>query len=545
MAGNAIVQSRLLTNSEWLERDDSRRPPRQVKPLTRRVLMAPIPSGSMSVRPRVPRAITAGGLGLVLAACGGPPTTPGVDLPMADEPVMEPTSAATDREALEALYHATEGDNWWNRSGWLSSLPLGEWHGVETDADGRVTHLSLGGNGLRGPIPSGLGQLTGLKELRLDHDPYACYLPECPGPPLYPFAYNYLSGEIPAELGDLVNLEHVSLRGNELSGAIPPELGRLTNLTNLSLTDNGLSGEIPAELGKLANLRTLSLAANLLSGPIPAELGQLTNLGLLDLRGNPALVGPIPRELTNLTRLSWLMLPEHVCVPSGAPFDAWFENLHRPGTWRCVPANVDPELRAADRAALEAFYQSTGGDQWLENWGWLTEEPVERWHGVATGPAGRVTRLHLHLNLLDGNVPAEIGQLAGLESLVLSDNFLEGPIPPELGQLSKLEGLRLANNALLSGPLPDTFLSLTRLQELELGGTGVCVPAGPAFDAWLSSIGEDTAALPRCLDLADRVALEASYRAADGDNRGRNAGWLSATDATRYGVRTDASGLAR
>ena len=39
-----------------------------------------------------------------------------------------------------------------------------------------------------------------------------------------------------------------------------------------------LSGEIPAELGSLTNLQVLNLYDNELSGTIPAELGQLTNL---------------------------------------------------------------------------------------------------------------------------------------------------------------------------------------------------------------------------------------------------------------------------
>ena len=44
-----------------------------------------------------------------------------------------------------------------------------------------------------------------------------------------------LSGEIPAELGNLAGLKHLGLHGlyGKLSGQIPPELGNLTNLVNL------------------------------------------------------------------------------------------------------------------------------------------------------------------------------------------------------------------------------------------------------------------------------------------------------------------------
>ena len=50
-----------------------------------------------------------------------------------------------------------------------------------------------------------------------------------------------MSGEIPAELANLSNLEDLDLSFNQLSGEIPAELG---NLPNLSLDGNQLSGRI-------------------------------------------------------------------------------------------------------------------------------------------------------------------------------------------------------------------------------------------------------------------------------------------------------------
>ena len=47
--------------------------------------------------------------------------------------------ASPDCAALVALYEETDGDNWENNSNWLSDAPLGEWFGVTTDDDGRVT----------------------------------------------------------------------------------------------------------------------------------------------------------------------------------------------------------------------------------------------------------------------------------------------------------------------------------------------------------------------------------------------------------------------
>ena len=45
-----------------------------------------------------------------------------------------------------------------------------------------------------------------------------------------------------------------------------------------------LSGEIPAELGNLANLEFLYLNDNMLSGPLPLTLSALSQLTVLDIR---------------------------------------------------------------------------------------------------------------------------------------------------------------------------------------------------------------------------------------------------------------------
>lgn len=75
--------------------------------------------------------------------------------------------SATDREALVALYNATDGPNWRSNGNWLSERPLSEWSGV-TATNGRVTRLVLHDNRLTGTIPSGLGNLTNLQSLSLD-----------------------------------------------------------------------------------------------------------------------------------------------------------------------------------------------------------------------------------------------------------------------------------------------------------------------------------------------------------------------------------------
>ena len=72
-------------------------------------------------------------------------------------PAASAGDAATDRAALVALYNATGGANWGNNRKWLSNAPMGEWHGVTTVSDGRVTHLNLDSNHLTGGDTGGVG----------------------------------------------------------------------------------------------------------------------------------------------------------------------------------------------------------------------------------------------------------------------------------------------------------------------------------------------------------------------------------------------------
>ena len=102
-------------------------------------------------------------------------------------------SAETDREALVALYNATNGENWRNNDNWLSDAPLGEWYGVNTNDDGRVKTLAFDGNGLSGEIPAELGSLSNLKQLHLHS--------------------NELSGCVPSSLEDQLDSSYDFLGG--------------------------------------------------------------------------------------------------------------------------------------------------------------------------------------------------------------------------------------------------------------------------------------------------------------------------------------------
>ena len=195
-----------------------------------------------------------------------------------------------DRDALIALYRATDGPNWTNRENWLSNRPLDEWHGVTTGANGRVTWLELSDNGLSGSLPAAIGDLDKLLVAFLDG--------------------NELTGSIPAEIGNLRDVILLVLSSNQLSGEIPPELASLRDLAFLYLHFNQLTGEIPAELGRLPDLAFLRLGYNNLTGGIPGSFRNLNGLGFLDVRDND-LTGSIPAWLGELTGLSGLWLGDN------------------------------------------------------------------------------------------------------------------------------------------------------------------------------------------------------------------------------------------
>ena len=140
-------------------------------------------------------------------------------------------------------------------------------------------------------------------------------------------------------------------------------------------------------------------------------------------------------------------------------------------TSKSVPTAGAPQI-VKDRESLVALFNATGGPEWTQSTNWLSDAPLDEWHGVTTDEVGRedvlcVTRLKLEGNWLQGELPSELGRLPCLKDLVLSDNNLTGPIPKELGRLSALTDLNLSNNQ-LTGNIPDEIGRLPELYFLDL-----------------------------------------------------------------------------
>ncbi len=365
---------------------------------------------------------------------------PDLDIPLTNADVRAWQSPVgfkeVQRRTLAAFYAATGGDNWTNNEGWLSDMPLDQWHGVTTDEQGNIIQLRLTGNNLSGQIPAEIGQFASLEYLALSH--------------------NMLTGKIPEEIGRLTGLEWVYVSGNQFEGCVPDPLRLVTNndsnrlnllycgfnpsdpgdravlvrlynatdgdnwrnnenwlsdqplatwygvkvnthgkVTHIDLPGNDLTGEIPGEIGQLDRLTRLSLNANQLSGPIPSEIGILNMLWHLDLASNE-ISGTIPAAVGQMSDLSTLNLSGNNL--SGA---------------------IPPEIASLTNLA----------------------------------------RLYLHSNKLTGEFPTWISDLHQLARLTLGDNHLTGDMTLLSQDLEGLPGLQefgIAGNN-LSGCLPETL----------------------------------------------------------------------------------------
>jgi Leucine-rich repeat (LRR) protein len=116
------------------------------------------------------------------------------------------------------------------------------------------------------------------------------------------------------------------------------------------------------------------------------------------------------------------------------------------------------EIPVSECEALVSLYNSTGGDSWSDNSGWLISTTPCSWYGVGC-QNGHVTDLDFHQNWLSGSIPSELGNLADLQSLSFQSNQLSGGIPSQLGNLANLQYLHLGGNQ-LSGSIPSQLGNL-------------------------------------------------------------------------------------
>ena len=441
------------------------------------------------------------------------------------------TRISQDRRVLEDMLDTADLDNVlrdWGRF----DVPLEDWRGVGTNADGRVTHLNLSGVGLRGRLPSSFGDLSELREahfgwegansanqltalpddleglanlqvLDLSNNPI-----DAPFPPAWSRLHNLKSlnlrgtkyhGQLPSAWAALLNLEVLDLVQTGVAGVLPPEWSGMPNLQRLLITSaslggslpeawhamprlkvldirgTGIEGPLPAGWSRMPNLETLILR-NQLSGSLPPEWGTMPNLRYLDL-GHNRLSGPLPHTWSRLEQLEVLWLEGNDLI-GFLPVN-WKDlgqlrvlSLSRNRLHGLLPPEwgAMPNLRYLDLGSNQlAGSLPRTWSRWEQlEVLWLGDNNLIGFLPVNWKDLGQLRVLSLSGNRLHGLLPTSWHALDRLESLRLSNNALVGGLPPQWSRLQRLEAIRLDGNG-LSGTVPESWLDMDNLRILDLG----------------------------------------------------------------------------
>uniref|UniRef100_A0A7N0ZS91 non-specific serine/threonine protein kinase n=1 Tax=Kalanchoe fedtschenkoi TaxID=63787 RepID=A0A7N0ZS91_KALFE len=177
---------------------------------------------------------------------------------------------------------------------------------------GNISELYLYENNLRGGIPSSIGNLTKVAVLNMGGNSLTGNIPStlrnCKGMEAIKISGNHFTGNLPDDLfTQFQNLRYCNISRNSFDGMFPLGVGKLGVLNELYISYNNFSGQIPNDLGEAVQLEYIEMAGNSFEGSIPASLVRLRSLLELDLSDNN-LSGPIPKDLANIASLQYLNL---------------------------------------------------------------------------------------------------------------------------------------------------------------------------------------------------------------------------------------------
>lgn len=255
--------------------------------------------------------------------------------------------------------------------------------------------IAINGNNFGGELPASIGNFsTSVKQIV--------------------FGRNKITGPIPDGIGNLVNLEWLTMETNQLTGPIPSSIGKLQSLNDIFLYENKLSGTIPSSIGNITSLGRLVLTSNNLEGSIPLSLAECKGLRVVDLSKNK-LTGPIPKELTSLSSLT------QVLDLSGNKLNG------------CIPVEVG---KLVNLGVINFARNKLSGE--------IPE---------SLGSCISLQMLQLEENLLQGTIPESLSSLRGIEQIDLSHNNFSGQIPTYLSGFHFLQNLNLSFNS-FEGEVP-------------------------------------------------------------------------------------------
>ena len=329
----------------------------------------------------------------------------------------------SDSLALVTLYNATNGAGWNMQDNWLTS-EVRNWHGV-TVANGRVTSLDLAFNNLSGQLPAAIGDFDSLKFLNLSGNP--------------------IIDPLPVELGTLGALTYLGLGQNYNHSSLaelPSTIGNLSQLLTLDISWNRIE-LLPEEIGNLTLLQDLQLGGNMLT-TLPDTLGNLTALRFLNIEGNQ--ISSLPASMNQLTSLDTFFGAYNLL----SSFPDFLQSSAGTLTTLFIQGNLFADLPADLNTFTTLQTLAIGSDS-------MTVIPT-----VVFGMS-QLTSLYIYNSPL-GTAPEDLTALANLNSLSLSGCSLTGQLPGFLATMPSLLFLDVSFNSLDS--LPD--FSGTTIENLRI-----------------------------------------------------------------------------
>jgi hypothetical protein len=233
------------------------------------------------------------------------------------------------RYSLAVLYHSmngdTQGSQWNETAGWVTNTSECSWFTTSDDSvcdsSGTFTSLALEENELSGNLPAEIELLSDLQDILLTTNNINSTIPNEIGNLNFLLNLfldeNELSGTIPSTLGNIRAMLRLYLRYNSLTGTIPPALfgasvsdRRLARYSERDSQDRDFRGPNQGHLRRDANeliqlLERVDVGSNMLTGSIPLNIGMARNLRKAVFREN-MLQGTVPASLSLLTNLRLL-----------------------------------------------------------------------------------------------------------------------------------------------------------------------------------------------------------------------------------------------